>query len=82
MHAVATMNLTETCMLDDKPLASSSPVQTMSVQTMSFLCVEWRKQTSNISDNKNDILCIHTNWIFLSDMRSGISRICCTTYLE
>ena len=29
-------------------------VQSLSVQTMSFLCVEWIKQTSNIFDNKDD----------------------------
>ena len=56
MLAVATMNLKETCMLYDKPLASSSlqQLQSLPVQTMSFLCVEWMKQTSNIFDNKDD----------------------------
>jgi hypothetical protein len=29
-------------------------LQSLPVQTMSFLCVEWMKQTSNIFDNKDD----------------------------
>jgi hypothetical protein len=29
-------------------------LQSLPAQTMSFLCVEWMKQTSNIFDNKDD----------------------------
>ena len=29
-------------------------LQSLPVQTMSFLCVEWMKQTSNIFDNNDD----------------------------